>query len=105
MAAPPVSLVGDLFVIDALEVAGALEDRPLDVVVRHVLRFRRVDGETQTRVAFGISASGTCRNGDFTNELRELRPPLGIEDRLLPLDLGPLVMTGHLLWCQGIGGI
>ena len=50
-AARAVSLVGHLLVFAALELAGALLDGAVDVVVRHVHRLGRVDRGAQARIA------------------------------------------------------
>ena len=57
-AARTVALVGDFFVRDARQLAGAALDRPLDVVGRHVDRLGLGDDRAQARVHVRIAAAG-----------------------------------------------
>jgi hypothetical protein len=88
-----IGLVGDLLVGDAGELTGTLLDRALDVVGRHVESLGRADGGTQARVPVRIAAAIPGRDGDFLDDPRESRAPLGIGRALLVLDGMPLGMT------------
>ena len=44
----------------------------------------------------GIAACDLGGHGDLTNQLGELRAPLGVGRGLVVLDLLPLTMTGHI---------
>ena len=92
-AAGTVPLVAHLFVVDALELAGALLDRPRDVVRGHVGFFRRLNGEPQPGVPRGIPAALARGHGDLTDELREELSPGGVFLALFPFDLRPFRMT------------
>src|SRR5690606_14583303 len=88
-----VPLVRDLLVLDALELARALLDGALDVLRGHVRGLRRVDGEAQPRIHPRIAATGTRRDRDLADQLRELLPPTSVVDRLLALDLRPFAVS------------
>src|SRR5690606_38159237 len=90
-----VPLVRDLLVLDALELARALLDGALDVLRGHVRGLRRVDGEAQPRIHPRIAATGTRRDRDLADQLRELLPPTSVVDRLLALDLRPFAVSCH----------
>src|SRR6184192_4875181 len=95
IAARPVPLVGHLFVLHALQLPRALLDGTLDVVERHVLRFRRVDRGPEPGVARWIPAALLCRDGDFPDQLGEEGPAPRVGNGLLALDLLPLAVAGH----------
>ena len=89
-AAGAVALVGDLFVADAFEFAGAALDGAFDVVGGHVLRFGCGDGATEARVAVGIAATaGLGGDGDFLDEAGEDLAAFGVKRALLVLDCRP----------------
>ena len=60
-SAGAVALVGDLFVADAFELAGAALDGSLDVVGGHVFRFCGDYCGAEAGVAIGISAAAWRR--------------------------------------------
>ena len=90
-----IPLVGDLLVLYALKLTGALLDRALDVLGRHVGRFGRVHRQTQPGVAVEVPAGSAGGHRDLTDQFRETLTALGIEDSLLALDLLPLAVTSH----------
>src|SRR5438552_8564089 len=51
--------------------AGSPFNRPVDVIVRHALRSRRLNRTAQTRVATGITTAGFSGNGDFLGQFAE----------------------------------
>ena len=94
-AVDPVTFVADLFVRDALELAGAALGGALDRVLRHVLIHRLVDREPQPRVHRRVGSAHPGGNGDFADEAREDLAPLGIGGRLLVLDVRPFAVASH----------
>src|SRR5690606_39460256 len=87
-------------VVGPRDLAGAALDGALDVVLRHVLRLRLVDGEGEAGVHLGVAAALAGRDHEVAREAGpHLRAPR-VGDALLPLDLGPLVMAGHLVSCS-----
>ena len=92
-AARAVALVDDLFVDLALELAGALLDGAVDVVVGHAVGPRLEDGGAQARVGLRIAAAEAGRDGDLLEELGEQLAAAGVGRRLLVLDRAPLAMT------------
>src|SRR5262249_56482634 len=81
-----VPLVGHVFIYGALELAGALLDRAVDVVVRHVDRAGRVDRRAEARIGIGVAAAGFGRDGDFPDALGPHGGPARVRDRFLSLD-------------------
>src|SRR2546421_13062008 len=79
--------------IDAL--AGALADRPLDIVLRHRGVARLLDGQRQRRVAIWVSPALTGGDRDRASQLGEVLAAAGGRDSLLVLDRVPLGMSGH----------
>ena len=96
-AAGRVALVGDRLVDDALELAGAPLDGPLDGVERH----RRVAGllvhRAQRRVRVEVAAALAGRHLDLADQLGEELAARLVLRTLLVLDRRPLGMTGHRL--------
>ena len=93
-AAGRVALVAHLVVVLAFA-SRRLLDRPLDVVLGHVLRPRRDDGGAKARVHRRIGKAQFRRDRDFARELGE---ELGADRVLLALlvhDVLELAMTGH----------
>ncbi len=88
-----VALVGDRLVDDALELAGAPLDGPLDGVERH----RRVAGllvhRAQRRVRVGVAAALAGRHLDLADQLGEELAPGLVRRALLVLDRRPLGVT------------
>jgi hypothetical protein len=95
MAAPPGALVGQLLVGAALELAGALLDGALDVVVGHVDGFGRVDRRPQPGVTAGVAAAALGGHGDLADDFGPGGGAAGVGDGLLALDLLPLAVAGH----------
>lgn len=62
-----ISLVLDLSIGDALEIARSFLDGALDVLLGHRLGFRRVDRRAQTRIPGRIAASDLGGHRDLTN--------------------------------------
>src|SRR5688572_23575922 len=96
-AARAVALVGDVDVLDALELASALLDCALDVFLRHRRGPGGFNSSAKPRVARGIAAAKLGGHRDLANELCELRSALGVGRRLVVLDLLPFTVTGHVL--------
>src|SRR5206468_10797118 len=96
-SAGAVALVGVLLVDDPLQLAGALLDGALDVVLRHVLGLGGVDGGAEAGIAGGVAAALLGGDGDLADHLGEGGAALLVRDGLLPLDLFPLAMAGHAL--------
>src|SRR5207244_11227345 len=67
---------------DALPIC-TLHDGALDVVGRHIQRFRVADRLSQPRIAVGIAAAKTGSNSDFLDKFREGTPTLRIDCALL----------------------
>ena len=63
-AADAVAFVCDFLVIDAFEFARSAFYRAVNRVVRHILRFRVVDGFSQTRIRFDIAAAAAFAGSD-----------------------------------------
>ena len=74
----------------ALELARALQDGPLDVVLRHVGGLARGDRRAKPRIGVRILSAHPGRYGDLLDQLGENLPPLGVCRRFLVLDAGPL---------------
>src|SRR5690606_2859769 len=81
-AAGAVALVGELLVAAALELARALLDGAVDVLVGHVDGLGRVDGRAKTRVAVRVTAAGLGGDGDLADDLGPGGGALGVGDRL-----------------------
>src|SRR6267378_2245353 len=77
--------------------AAPILDGAVDVVGRHVLGLRGVDGGAQAGVAARIPAALLGSDRDFANQTREYGTTPLIGDRLLSLDLFPLIVTSHTL--------
>ena len=90
-----VTLVGDLLVHDARQLARALLDRAVDVLHRHVGVAGLEQERAQAGVAGAVAAAGLRCERDVAREAREDLALARVGDGLEPLDLGPLVMTGH----------
>ena len=94
-AARTVRLVVDLFVGHARQLAGAALDGALDVVGRHVDRFRLRHHRTEPRITVDVAPAGASRHRQLLDDAREDLPPLGVGRALLVLDGVPLGMAGH----------
>jgi hypothetical protein len=94
-AAGTVRFVEHLGVVDALELARALEDGALDVLLGAGLGLRVLDRGPQARVAVRVAAAGLGRHGDLAEELREHGAALLVSGGLVVLDLLPLGVAGH----------
>ena len=94
-----VALVRLLLVVGALDLARAALDSALDVVLGHVLRLRLIDGEREARVHVGVAAGLARGHHDVAGNARPGLRLLGVGDGLLPLDLRPLVVSGHSRLC------
>ena len=92
-AAGAVRLVGDLFVDDAGQFAGAALDRLLDVVGGHVHFLGRRDDRAQARVHARVAAAAAGRDRQFLDQARENLAALGVGRALLVLDRVPLGMA------------
>src|SRR5690606_34580863 len=75
--------------------AGAALDGALDVVLRHVLRLRLVHGEGEAGVHAGVAAAVAGGHHDVARDAGPDLRAAGVGDALLPLDLRPLVVSGH----------
>src|SRR5207245_2320754 len=94
-AAGTITLKGHFFVLLAFELAGAAQNGALDIVVWHVLVFRRKNRRPQARVGVRISAADTRGDRDFSYDSREHAAALRVGGRLLVLNRGPFGMPGH----------
>src|SRR5207253_11348643 len=94
-AARSVAFVSDFGVMNALQLALPLLDRPLDVLFGHGCGSRRLNRSAKPRIMVGVAATELGGHRDLTNEFCELRTTLGVGRRLVMLDLLPLTMTGH----------
>src|SRR5947208_532186 len=94
-AAGTITLISNLFVIDAFLFTCAAPNRAVYGVVWHVAGFRVRDCFPQARVGVGITTAGTRRHGDLFDELSEELAALGIQRTLLVFDTMPLRMSGH----------
>jgi len=84
-----VTLEADLLVVDAFQLAGAAQNRALDVLLRHVFRLGSQNGCAQAGVHIGVTAA-LCGDSDLLEQTSEYLAALGIERALLVLDCGPL---------------
>src|SRR6185295_16310041 len=96
-----VALVADLLVVGALQLAGALLDRALDVLVGHVRFLGRVHRYAEARVAGGVPAAQPGRHGQLLDDLVEELALGGAHRLLLALDLRPAVVAGHGFSARG----
>src|SRR5205085_9186923 len=94
-ATDAVAFVADLFVVDALEVAGGLVDVLLDRVGGHVGSLRLVDGQAQPRVHVRVAAALAGRDHDLVNDACPDLAALLILATFAVLNVGPFGMTGH----------
>jgi hypothetical protein len=90
-----IALVGHLFIGGAFELAGALLDGALDVVVGHVDRAGGVHRQAQARIPGRITAAGPRGDGDLADDLGPGRGAALVGHRFLALDLLPLAVPGH----------
>src|SRR6266576_6036771 len=91
-----IALVNDLIeVLRLVPLAGAALDRALDIIIRHALRTRRLDGAAQAQIAIGIAPAGFRSDGDFLRQFAEDLAAFGIDRAFETLDLRPLTMSGH----------
>ena len=67
----------------------------LDIVLRHVLGARRLDGEAQARIEGGVRLADLRRDRDLAGELREELGAHGVLLALAMHDILELGMTGH----------
>jgi hypothetical protein len=91
-----VALVADFLVAHSVHAPRAALDRALDVVLRHVVLERLVDGEPQARVHVRIAAAHARGNGDFLDEPGEDLAALRILAPFAVLDVGPLAVACHM---------
>src|SRR3546814_68002 len=82
------SLVADLLVLDALQLAGGLLQRALDGVLGHVDRQALVDRRAQARVVGRLGAALAGRDGDFADDLGEDLAVPGVGGVLASFDGG-----------------
>ena len=68
-AADAIALIANLFVSDALQLAGATLNRASELVLGHVAEPRFFEREAQARIHRRIGTAVACGNGDFTNDL------------------------------------
>src|SRR5262249_29369232 len=94
-AAGRVAVVGDLLVRLAGQLAGALLDGALDVVLRHVDFLGGLDRRLQPHVALRIAATIFRRDRDLAEDLGEELAALDVGLALLTLDLRPPRMACH----------
>src|SRR5687768_1817976 len=78
-------LVGDLVVVVAGPASGRPLDRPLDVVLRHVLAASLLDCEPKASVGFRIGQPGSGRDRYLAGELGEKLAAFGVGGALLAL--------------------
>ncbi len=93
-AAGAVTFVADFLKVLAIGASGLL-DGALDVVFRHVLGARVLDGEAQARVHFRVGRAGFGGDGDFAGELGEQLGTLGVLLALAMHDVLVLGMASH----------
>ena len=94
-AARPIALVADRLVGVGIGARGLL-DGALDIVLGHVLRARRLDGEAQARVHLGIGHAVLGGDRDLARELGEQLGPGRVLAALAVHDVLELRMAGHL---------
>src|SRR5205085_10923807 len=90
-----VTLVNDVLIIHAFQLARALLDRALDVFLGHRVGARRVDGGAESRVAARVAAAVFGGDRYFTDDLREQGTALRVSGRLVVLDLLPFAVACH----------
>ena len=90
-----VALVTELLQRFAGGGAGAAVDGALDLVGRHVDLARLLDRQPQPEVALRAAATLLRRDRHLAGDLGERDGSLGVDDRLLVLDAGPLRMARH----------
>src|SRR5580704_8577760 len=73
-----VSFKNSLFVLLAFELARTAQDRPLDILVRHVFVLRRKNGRSKPRIRIRIASANARSNGDFSDDTRENAAALGV---------------------------
>jgi hypothetical protein len=81
-----VALEIHLFVLFAFELPGAALQRPLDVVIRHVLVFGGQNRGAQPGIGVRVPAADPGGNRDFADQLGKDPSSLGVSSRLLVLD-------------------
>jgi len=94
-AGGPVTLVAELLESLTGSGAGAPIDGVLDLVRGHVRLARLLDREAQPEVAVRVPAAFLGGDRHLAGDLGEGDGSLGVDDRLLVLDAGPLRMAGH----------
>ena len=94
-AGDAVAFIAHLLVVGAFERARAALGGVLDVVLGHVDVARFFDRQAQARVHVGVGSPHARRHGDLPDQAGENLAPLGVSDRLLVLDIGPLGMSRH----------
>jgi hypothetical protein len=90
-----VALVGNLFIRNAFELAGAALDGSFDVVGRHVLGLGGDDGSAEARIAVWVATAGLGGDGDFLDKAGEDLAAFGVGGALFMLDCRPFRVTGH----------
>ena len=92
-AAGAVPFVEQFEVFHAGQLAGALLDRPVDVVGWHVGGFRLVDHRAQARIEFGIAAAVPRGERQILGDGAEDLAALGVNGGLVALGGRPFAMT------------
>ena len=90
-----IAFVGHFIERHPFQLAGTLLDRPIDLVVGHVVGSCLLHRGTQPRIPGRIAATEPSRDGHFPQQPGEYLAALGVERRLLALDGAPFAMTGH----------
>ena len=80
-AARPIAFVHDLFIDRAIHFARAALNAALDVVLRHAVVARLLDGEAQTQVVIGVAATVLGRHDDLFGDFGEQVAALGVPAR------------------------
>ena len=96
-AARPIAFVRHFVELSAFQFPCAFHDCPLDVVGRHVQRFRVADSLAQASVGILISTADTSGNRDFLDDLREGATALRVGGSFLMFNTVPLRMARHNL--------
>ena len=91
-----IRLVSNFLVSNTLELACALLDCPLYIIVGHIGCLGALYGAAQPGIGVRISTPLTGGNCNFPDQLRKMGTPLGIYSRFLSLDLRPFAVTRHL---------
>ena len=90
-----VALVANFLVIRTVSFACTAFYRTLDVIFRHALRLRLIDGQPQSRIRIDIAAAHFRRDGNLTNQLGKKFAALFILGTLAVLDIRPFTVSCH----------